>query len=143
MMRPGEFGDASIPSRYAGSGEESSGVWAPIARFLNAAEAGYFAHELKLMRNIPVTLRAEDDFDAVSGNWSTGFVLAVPEVWAERAAATKAAAWQLRVALSRARIWVDRGERERARTEVERALAQVEASELEVDVRAARAMLDS
>ena len=88
MMRPGEFGDASIPSRNAGSGEESSGVWAPIARFLNAAEAGYFAHELKLMRNIPVTLQAEDDFDAVSGNWSTGFVLAVPEVWAERAAAT-------------------------------------------------------
>jgi hypothetical protein len=35
----------------------------------------------------------------------------------------------------------DRNEHGRARAEVERALAQVEASELEVDVRAARALV--
>jgi class 3 adenylate cyclase/tetratricopeptide (TPR) repeat protein len=62
---------------------------------------------------------------------------------AEQAEALGAGAWQLRVASSRAKIWAERGERERARAELERALAQVEASELEVDVRAARAMLGS
>jgi hypothetical protein len=59
-----------------------------IARFLNAAEAGYFAHELKLLRNIPVTLRAEEDFEALAGHGTTGFVLSVPNVWAEPAART-------------------------------------------------------
>lgn len=88
MMRPGEFGDAYLPSRKPKLGESASQAWTTIARFLNAAEAGYFAHELKLTRNIPVTLRAEEDFDAVSGHWSTGFVLSVPQAWAERAAET-------------------------------------------------------
>lgn len=86
MVRPGEYSDGSLPSQKPGA--EGQEAWMPIARFLNAAEAGYFAHELKLTRNVPVRLRAEDNFDAVAGHWSTGFVLSVPEAWAERAAAT-------------------------------------------------------
>lgn len=54
----------------------------------------------------------------------------------ERAAAIGARAWTLRVAVSRARI-----DSERAQADVERALAQVEPIAIEVDVRAARAML--
>jgi hypothetical protein len=88
MTRSGELGDASFPSRKPRIAGASVQDWTPIARFLNAAEAGYFAHELKLSRNIPVTLRAEEDFDAVSGHWSTGFVLSVPQAWAENAAMT-------------------------------------------------------
>ena len=88
MMRPGEHGDAFFKSRHSNSGDSASPSWTVIARFLNAAEAGYFAHELKLLRNIPVKLQAEDDFDAVSGHWSTRFVLSVPGPWAERAALT-------------------------------------------------------
>lgn len=78
MTRPGERGDASLPSKS----------WTAIARFLNAAEAGYFAHELKLLKNIPVTLQAEEKLDDLSGHLTTGFVLSVPQVWAEPAART-------------------------------------------------------
>jgi hypothetical protein len=59
---------------------------APIARFLNAAEAGYFAHELKLVERLPVVITAEEDFDAVAGYWSTRFLLCVPEANAVTAA---------------------------------------------------------
>lgn len=73
MMRPGDQRDDTLQST-------------PIARFLNAAEAGYFAHELKLLGNVPVSIQVEEDYDAVSGHWSSRFVLAVPSVSAESSA---------------------------------------------------------
>ncbi len=90
MTRPGEFGDASLPSsrKPQHQGDAPSTAWTAIARFLNAAEAGYFAHELKLLKNIPVTLSAEENLDALSGHQATGFVLSVPQIWAEPAART-------------------------------------------------------
>jgi hypothetical protein len=60
--------------------------WAPVARFLNAAEAGYFAHELKLVERAPVVITAEESFDAVAGYWTTRFLLCVPAAIARRAA---------------------------------------------------------
>lgn len=83
MTRPGDQRDASRPLQHSQPREDHSPGLTPIARFLNAAEAGYFAHELKLSRNLPVTVQAEEDFDAVSGHWSTRFVLAVPTASAE------------------------------------------------------------
>eukprot|EP00913_Durusdinium_trenchii_P008935 g8401.t1 len=59
-----------------------------IARFLNAAEAGFFAHTLLNSEEIPASLRAEDDFDAVSGFWTARYLLMVPERMVD--AATKA-----------------------------------------------------
>jgi hypothetical protein len=56
-----------------------------IARFPNAAEAGFFAHALQATEDIPVTLRAEEDYNAVSGYWSTRYLLEVPERVAESA----------------------------------------------------------
>jgi hypothetical protein len=56
-----------------------------IARFPNAAEAGFFAHALQATEDIPVTLRAEEDYNAVSGYWSTRYLLEVPERIAESA----------------------------------------------------------
>lgn len=51
----------------------------PVARFANAAEAGYFAHELQWRQDVPVQLRVEQDFDALSGFWTTRYLLLVPE----------------------------------------------------------------
>lgn len=50
-----------------------------IARFTNAAEAGYFAHELVNRSGIDSQVLAEEDFDALSGFWSTRFALLVDE----------------------------------------------------------------
>jgi hypothetical protein len=58
----------------------------PIARFVNAAEGGFFAHELSLEAQCPVELRAEEDYDAVAGHWTTRFLLCVPARCAEAAA---------------------------------------------------------
>lgn len=55
------------------------GSMVSIARFKNAAEAGYFAHELKHTLEIPVVLSAEENFDALLGQWSARFVMSVPE----------------------------------------------------------------
>ncbi|WP_166829223.1 hypothetical protein [Thalassoroseus pseudoceratinae] len=49
-----------------------------IARFTNAADAGFFAHELSLTTNVPIDVRCEDDYDAVSGHWSIRFLLCGP-----------------------------------------------------------------
>ena len=49
-----------------------------IARFNNAAEAGYFAHEMHTEAGITARVMTEDDFDAVGGVWSTRFLLVVP-----------------------------------------------------------------
>lgn len=59
-----------------------------IARFANAAEAGFFAHTLMFAEEVPATIRAEDNFDAVSGYWSTRYHLEVPERLAATAART-------------------------------------------------------
>lgn len=59
-----------------------------IARFTNAAEAGFFAHTLLFAEEIPATIRAEDNFDAVGGYWSTRYHLEVPERLAATAART-------------------------------------------------------
>lgn len=85
MKRPELPNESHFPADGDGG---SVGRMAAIARFQNAAEAGYFALELKLHQNIPVTVKAEEDFDAVSGRWSTGFVLSVPRRFAEKAALT-------------------------------------------------------
>ncbi|HUG92460.1 MAG TPA: hypothetical protein VML55_16595 [Planctomycetaceae bacterium] len=58
----------------------------PVARFLNAAEAGYFAHELRFAERLPVLISAEESFDAVAGYWTTRFLLCVPQAVALRAA---------------------------------------------------------
>ena len=57
-----------------------------IARFQNAAEAGYFAHELGRREDIPVTVTLSEEFDGVHGYWTTRFQLVVPDAYAERAA---------------------------------------------------------
>lgn len=50
-----------------------------IARFNNAAEAGFFAHTLLFAEEIPASIRAEENFDGVGGYWSTRYHLEVPE----------------------------------------------------------------
>ena len=57
----------------------------PLFRFGNAAEAGYFAHELQAQSSVSARIISVDNFDAVSGYWATRFVLAVPEVQATMA----------------------------------------------------------
>ncbi|MEX2286282.1 MAG: zinc ribbon domain-containing protein [Planctomycetaceae bacterium] len=57
-----------------------------IARFQNAAEAGYFAHELGRSEEMPVTVALAEDYDGMHGYWSARFHLLVPDVCAERAA---------------------------------------------------------
>jgi len=57
-----------------------------IARFANAAEAGFFAHALLSTEEIPAFIRVEENFDAVSGYWSSRYLLDVPEGIADSAA---------------------------------------------------------
>ncbi len=57
-----------------------------VARFHNAAEAGFFSHELMLAEEIPSIVQIDEHFDALSGRWSTCFLLLVPERFAENAA---------------------------------------------------------
>lgn len=59
----------------------------PIARFGNAAEAGYFAQELELAERVPARLTIEEDFDAITGRWATRYLLLVPQDRAASAAA--------------------------------------------------------
>ncbi len=56
-----------------------------IARFTNAAEAGYFAHELAVHHAISTKIIAEENFDALNGYWSTRYALAVTEIVADTA----------------------------------------------------------
>lgn len=63
-----------------------NGPTAPVARFGNAAEAGFFADELMRRERIPSAIRIEESFDAVTGYWSARFLLTVPEDTADRAA---------------------------------------------------------
>ncbi|MBL8851754.1 MAG: hypothetical protein JNG89_18905 [Planctomycetaceae bacterium] len=59
--------------------------WTVVARFANAAEAGYFANELDYVLGIEPRLDCRDDFDAAQHHWRSGYVLSVPESLAERA----------------------------------------------------------
>jgi hypothetical protein len=66
--------------------ERSSGErWTVVARFANAAEAGYFANELDYLLGSEPRLDCRDDFDAVQHHWRSGYVLSVPDAIAERA----------------------------------------------------------
>lgn len=49
-----------------------------VARFHHAAEAGFFGNELIETAGIPARVEIEEHFDALSGLWSTRFVLLVP-----------------------------------------------------------------
>jgi|GEM_PF-1255092 len=74
----GGFGDP-FPGISESPWEPGDEPLRAIARFPNAAEAGFFAHALQATDDIPVTLRAEEDYNAVSGYWSTRYLLEVPE----------------------------------------------------------------
>ena len=56
-----------------------------IGKFTSAAEAGYFAHELWQVHQLPSCVLAHENFDAVSGYWSHEYLLAVPLELSEHA----------------------------------------------------------
>jgi len=57
-----------------------------IARFRNAAEAGFFLDELTRRLDITAEVAPAERFDALHASWSTDFVLLVPRESAELAA---------------------------------------------------------
>jgi hypothetical protein len=65
---------------------DSADDWCTVARFGNAAEAGYFANELEFAIGREPRLVQRDDFDAVHHFWRTSYVLSVPGDLAELAA---------------------------------------------------------
>lgn len=65
-----------------GPGEEGAVSGEPmvqVARFSNAAEAGFFADELQDRLQISVSLQVEENFDALTGYWGNRMALLVPE----------------------------------------------------------------
>jgi hypothetical protein len=73
-----EFAAEPLPSDLGpGTGEES-GRSTIVARFHNVAEAGYFVEALAA-NDIAATLRAEEQFDGISGTWSCRYALSVDE----------------------------------------------------------------
>lgn len=64
---------------------ESLSDWSVIARFGNAAEAGYFAHELAALLEIDPRITERDVLDEFSHAWRTTYLLAVPGPMAEKA----------------------------------------------------------
>jgi len=64
---------------------EKPGDWLMVARFGNAAEAGYFADELHHRLGCEPRIEVNDDFDAVHACWHTRYSLLVPAVQAEHA----------------------------------------------------------
>lgn len=59
--------------------------WQVVARFGNAAEAGYFANELEYAIDCEPRLEQRDDFDPVHHFWRTSYVLSVPDDHADTA----------------------------------------------------------
>ncbi|HLT35715.1 MAG TPA: adenylate/guanylate cyclase domain-containing protein [Enhygromyxa sp.] len=119
----------------AGALDEALSIVDEALAQLEPSQWHYFEPQLHQVRaELLLRRRASGDIEAADQALARA---------AERAAELGAPGWQLRVAVSQARVWIDRGERDRARAELERALARVEASDGEVDVRAARAMLGS
>jgi len=82
------------PSRYEPAGARlareaalaTDDDWCTVARFGNAAEAGYFANELEFAIGCEPRLDLRDDFDALHHFWRTSYVLSVPGSLAELAA---------------------------------------------------------
>lgn len=59
-----------------------------IARFSNAAEAGYFAHEIASALDIDPEVSEHNDLDALGHAWTTTYVLKVPASHAQPAIRT-------------------------------------------------------
>ena len=59
--------------------------WETIARFGNAAEAGYFANELHYVLDFEPRLECRDDFDTLGNLWRSSYALSVPEELADHA----------------------------------------------------------
>ena len=73
------------PTGPARAERKTGDCWTVVARFANAAEAGYFANELDYVLGIEPRLDCRDDFDAVHHHWRSGYVVSVPDAFAERA----------------------------------------------------------
>ncbi len=71
-------GEAAV-DEVTSVGHQANERMIKLARFTNAAEAGYFAHELASRSRIESQVLVEEDFDAISGFWSTRFALLVHE----------------------------------------------------------------
>lgn len=69
--------DLTVNSSESNGVEAQSGLQA-IARFRNAAEAGFFLDELTRRMDITAEIAPQEQFDAVHASWSTDFVLLVP-----------------------------------------------------------------
>lgn len=78
-------GGGDEPSRKGAVSAKTGEEWAVVARFANAAEAGYFANELDYALGVEPRLDCRDDFDAIQERWRSGFALSVPEAVADRA----------------------------------------------------------
>ncbi len=65
--------------------DDAPGDWLTVARFGNAAEAGYFADELHQVLGCEPRIDVRDDFDAVHACWHTRYSLSVPAPLAEHA----------------------------------------------------------
>src|SRR5262245_59931876 len=61
---------------------EKPGDWLMVARFGNAAEAGYLADDLHHRLGCEPRIEVNDDFDAVHACWHTRYSLLVPAVQA-------------------------------------------------------------
>lgn len=72
-----ESGEGGAPEQV-GAEDAGGDDWAIVARFANAAEAGYFANELEYALGVEPRLDCRDDFEAVHHHWRSGFVLSVP-----------------------------------------------------------------
>jgi hypothetical protein len=75
--------DSELPASDAE--EVDTDHLAPLARFQFAADAGFFADELKNQHSITATVKLEENFEASAGQWSVGYVLAVPVDQADEA----------------------------------------------------------
>jgi hypothetical protein len=64
---------------------DEPGDWQIVARFGNAAEAGYFADELQHVLGCEPRIDVRDDFDAVHACWHTRYSMSVPAALAEHA----------------------------------------------------------
>ncbi len=72
---------SDVPLTALGRPDDSSAdgdEWEVVARFGNAAEAGYFANELEYAIGCEPRLEHRDDFDAIQHFWRTSYVLSVP-----------------------------------------------------------------
>jgi|GEM_PF-2659332 hypothetical protein len=75
--------DSELPASDAE--EVDTDHLAPLARFQFAADAGFFADELKNQHSIKATVKLEENFEASAGQWSVTYVLAVPVEQADEA----------------------------------------------------------